>query len=234
MFQLMHSWWVYDAWQISPVFLISWVFWVVLSICLHELGHGFAAIRCGDRTPIELGHMTLNPIVHMGLPSLITFAVAGLAWGAMPVTPSRFRGRHDDAFVSFAGPFVNISLMVTAGLAAVAWALLAGGMVNPAWEVNDTLYTNVQVFLMVGAGLNLGLTLLNLIPVPPLDGSRILSSFVPAYRELTQRAGNATAVGAIIVIVLFGPSILDFGFAATSQAIHTGVRLFAPQASFRR
>ncbi|VAX40844.1 hypothetical protein MNBD_PLANCTO03-1356, partial [hydrothermal vent metagenome] len=85
------GWWVEVYWQQDKVLLVSWVFWLFVSIVLHELAHGFAAIRCGDRTPIELGHMTPNPLVHMGPASLIAFALFGLAWGSMPVNPSRFR-----------------------------------------------------------------------------------------------------------------------------------------------
>ena len=61
---------------------------VVISICLHELAHGFAAIALGDRTPEETGHITMNPLVHMGGFSLMMLAIAGISWGAMPVDPS--------------------------------------------------------------------------------------------------------------------------------------------------
>ena len=65
------SWWVKDAYEISPIFLYSWIFWVIFSIVCHELAHGWAAIRVGDDTPIHTGHMTWNPVVHMGTTSLI-------------------------------------------------------------------------------------------------------------------------------------------------------------------
>ena len=79
------------------------VFSIVVSVVLHELAHGVAAIWQGARTPIELGHMTLNPMVHMGGMSLVAAFVIGMAWGAMPVTPHRFRhGRLGDVLVSLA------------------------------------------------------------------------------------------------------------------------------------
>ena len=107
----MATWWVIEAWEQSPVLLGSWVFWVFFSITLHELGHGWAAMRVGDQTPRLTGHMTWNPIVHMGPVSLVLFALLGLCWGAMPVDPSRFRGKHADAKVAFAGPMMNFSLL---------------------------------------------------------------------------------------------------------------------------
>src|SRR5262249_8984123 len=108
------NWWVAEIWNQSPVLLVSWIVWVIGSIVLHELAHGWAALWCGDRTPIETGHMTWNPLVHMGQMSLLMFALVGIAWGQMPVDPSRFRGRYDDAKVALAGPLMNLALAITA------------------------------------------------------------------------------------------------------------------------
>ena len=70
-------WWVSDYYQHDPMLLVSWIFWVVASIALHELAHGYVAIRCGDDTPYHSGHMTWNPLVHMGQTALIMFALFG-------------------------------------------------------------------------------------------------------------------------------------------------------------
>ena len=91
----------------DPVYYFTVVFCVTLSIVLHELGHGIAAIAQGDDTPRVTGHMTLNPLVHMGTMGLGLLCFAGIAFGVMPVDPRRFRGRHGDAFVAAAGPLVN-------------------------------------------------------------------------------------------------------------------------------
>lgn len=86
----MQGWWVATIWETSPFLLLGWIVWVIGSITLHELAHGWAAIRCGDRTPIETGHMTANPIVHMGPMSLIVFGLFGIAWGACRLTRHAF------------------------------------------------------------------------------------------------------------------------------------------------
>ena len=65
----------------DPQYFFAVCITVVLSVCLHELAHGIVAIWLGDRTPIETGHMTLNPAVHMGWMSLVLLLVAGIAWG---------------------------------------------------------------------------------------------------------------------------------------------------------
>ena len=92
----------------NPQFYFAVIIVVVISICLHELGHGFAAIALGDRTPEETGHITLNPLVHMGPISLAMLAIVGISWGAMPVDPTRLRGRYAEALVALAGPAVNL------------------------------------------------------------------------------------------------------------------------------
>lgn len=75
----------------EPVFFIRVIAIVIISISLHELGHGFAAISQGDETPIIRGHITLNPVVHLGVPSLFILMLAGIAWGQMPVNPNNFK-----------------------------------------------------------------------------------------------------------------------------------------------
>ena len=110
----MTGWWVHNAFvNGGAIMLVAWIFWVLFSITLHELAHGWAAIWEGDMTPRELGRMTANPVVHMGGLSLLVFAAIGIAWGMMPVNPSRFRHRRwGDAIVAAAGPVMNILLSI--------------------------------------------------------------------------------------------------------------------------
>ena len=83
---------------------------VVFSICVHEFMHAFAALKAGDDTAAERGHLTLNPFKQMGLFSLLLFCLFGLAWGRVPVDPAKMRGRFAPALVAFAGPFANMML----------------------------------------------------------------------------------------------------------------------------
>lgn len=170
------GWWAAELWQVSPVFLVSWVFWVIASITLHELGHGWAAIRLGDDTPIHTGHMTVNPIVHMGPMSLIAFSLLGFAWGAMPINPSRLKGRHAEAIVAAAGPAMNIGLAATC-LVIATLIMTYLEPVMPGSDIPDRLRT----FFAAGSMLNMVLTVFNFLPVPPLDGSRIAASYSRRY-----------------------------------------------------
>ena len=216
----MQNWWVLNAWEAGPIFLVAWVFWVIFSIVLHELGHGWAAIRQGDTTPIETGHMTWNPLVHMGPMSLVMFAMVGIAWGQMPVSPSRFRGRYGDAYVSFAGPAMNLLLFVLCFVGGVLHIRLA----PPAAE---GFIFNLWVFLKMGAMLNLALMLLNLLPVPPLDGSRILGDFWPRYHELIQseRGQMFSFIAFVVVFMYAGGRIFGAAATFTSYAMELAARL---------
>lgn len=206
----MGSWWVTVVLNSGgPAMLVAWIIWVIVAITLHELAHGWAAISRGDDTPIHTGHMTWNPVVHMGLTSLLVFAVAGIAWGAMPVDPSRFRGRYADAWVAFCGPLMNIGLAAFCIIfGGIALALLqspkvGGGTIDP------NIIANLDIFFKVGCILNVALAIFNLLPAPPLDGSRILANFCPPYaRLLGSDAGGFLGMALFIVAYLFSKPLL--------------------------
>lgn len=165
--------------ETEQLFFYSWIFTVVVSIILHELAHGWAALALGDSTPRDSGHMTLNPMVHLGPLSMIFLMLAGMAWGAMPVDVNRLRSRYGDAIVSVAGPLMNL-LLGLAGLTVLAYLKAT----SPAAEGDDALVqNNIFEVLRVFGIANLVLCLFNLLPVPPLDGSRILANFVRPYRD---------------------------------------------------
>jgi Zn-dependent protease len=167
----------------DPIYYFTVVFCVTASIVLHELGHGLAAIQQGDDTPITTGHMTWNPLVHMGPMGLGLLCIAGIAFGVMPVDPSRFRGRHGDAFVAAAGPLVNAALGI---FSLTVLAILSRQGIDPRVAGVD--------FLWILGLLNIVLFLFNLIPIAPLDGSAILGSFVPAYRRFIRNPANGKYV----------------------------------------
>jgi Zn-dependent protease len=154
----------------DPLYFFRIVVILIISVCLHELGHGVAAISQGDPTPFERGHMTANPVVHMGWPSLMMLCLAGISWGQMPVNPSRFKSRKwGDIWVSAAGPLVNLVL-----------ALSAVMVINLASEFSAISLTFFYLF----AQINFVLFAFNLLPIPPLDGFHIFSEFFPSFKPL--------------------------------------------------
>jgi Zn-dependent protease len=201
------SWWVHNVFESQGLpYLLSWIFWILLSITLHELAHGWVAIWEGDYTPIETGHMTGNPLVHMGGFSLIVFALIGFAWGLMPVRPWNFRHRRwGDAIVSAAGPVMNLLIAFVALTSLGIWLGLDPNMLQqdqPAWK------EHVRNFLYLGGFLNLVLFALNLLPVPPLDGSRILSAFSTTIRGWYQHR-HAGMAGMVLFFLILTTNIFD-------------------------
>jgi Zn-dependent protease len=183
--------------QTDRFYFIAVVITVVVSVCLHELSHGVAAIALGDNTPVESGHMTLNPVVHMGVVSIVLLFLVGIAWGAMPVNPSRLRGRYAPAVVAIAGPACNVVLA----------AISIGGV--GLWQRYGDPFTmrqtteNLQNFLWIFGVVNIALAIFNMLPVPPLDGSRVLANLSRGYDDVMQKlsTGGGTAVAFILVFL---------------------------------
>lgn len=216
------DWWVAQIYAASPILLFSWIFWVVGSICLHELGHGWMAMRCGDDTPRALGHLTMNPFVHIPWPwAWIMFGLFGFTWGLMPVSPHQFRGRYDDAKVAAAGPAVNLVLAVICVFASVAWMVIGP-------HLPDNVRHNVGVFLWAGVMINCVGVLFNLIPIPPLDGSRILADFSMGYRRLinSEQSAMIAMFGMILLFTAGADHIWHATFVVTDWSLSNAARLF--------
>jgi Zn-dependent protease len=179
----------------EPVFYVQAVVVTILSICLHELGHGFAALSQGDDTPSRSGHITMNPVVHMGVPSLVLLMVIGIAWGQMPVNPARFKSRQwGDFLVSIAGPLTNLALT----------ALFVIGL-----KSNISFLS--PAFLSYGAIINASLFLLNMIPIPPLDGFNVFNKFFPGLNFLNSSSGQQYSQGLLMLLFILGGQFLTAG-----------------------
>ena len=153
----------------------------LVSLTVHEYSHGRAALAAGDNTAKLAGRLTLNPIAHLDLVGSIFFIIMmmtglGIGWAKpVPVNPMRFKiPRWDNLKVSLWGPLSNILL-------AIGFALLRFGMISYAIKTGAVMVIQSYLFLFVDTciRINLALALFNLIPIPPLDGSHILSSLLP-------------------------------------------------------
>lgn len=180
------------VWQ----FLI-WLPAVLVALALHEAAHAYTADRLGDPTPRRLGRVTLNPFVHLDPMGTLLLAVVHFGWGKpVPVDPRYFRQpRRDMMLVALAGPLANI---VTATIFGLSLRLVDHGL-------SPLVYTAVDALVLI----SLLLAVFNLLPIPPLDGSKILVGLLPDHlAELYQRHSGPLSWG-LLALVLIG-SFSDF------------------------
>lgn len=201
----------------SPLDYISWVLIIVFSICVHEYAHARAALRYGDDTAARAGHLTLNPLVQMGLQSLLILALIGIAWGAVPIDPSRMR-RADRAKVAFAGPAANLILAIAfAGLAVLAIRVLGASHIEGAPSL-----------LVTAARANATLFIFNMLPIPMFDGWAVLENAFPRLEDFRARLGPQ--LNWIVLLVIFMTPVFDFvwsfGHTTALLAIALWARLF--------
>ncbi|MEQ8289775.1 MAG: site-2 protease family protein [Gammaproteobacteria bacterium] len=195
--------------QDLPVFyqILIWSLPVLFAITLHEVGHGWAAKQLGDPTAEQMGRLTLNPFKHidpMGtvVVPLVAFFLSGFIFGwakPVPVNWGKLRNRKRDiALVALAGPGANLAMIVI-------WLLLAKMFMSGA-EQNNIFAMVVVWMAWAGIIINSLLMILNLFPIPPLDGSRVVYSLLPdkvAYQYL-----RLEPFGLIILVVLLVTGIL--------------------------
>lgn len=177
----------------DPVVFFLFVAAFLLSITLHEFAHAFAATTQGDPTAKEHGRLTLNPIAHIDPTGAILFLFFGFGWAKpVPFNPLYLRSRRfGAAIVSGAGPLANLFQVVIC-------ALLLKGL-GPSLGAENLLI----IFLVFLAQINIILMFFNLIPIPPLDGSKIFFSLLPRSLVGVQNALERYGPWVIIAILAF-------------------------------
>ena len=175
----------------------------LLCTTIHEVSHGYAAYRLGDPTAKRAGRLSLNPLRHIDLLGLLCMALVHFGWAKpVPINPGYFKHfRRDTAVVSLAGPLSNFILAFVAMTLYTASWWLWRYLGTPEWA------WYLALFFWYTAILSCTLGLFNLIPVPPLDGSKILFSLLPEekYRWLLRYE----RYGFLLMAVLLVTNILD-------------------------
>lgn len=151
----------------NPMDLLILVPLFIISIGLHEAAHAYAAHYLGDPTPENEGRLTINPIVHLDLFGTLMLLMVGFGWGrSVNVQPRNLKNPlRDMSLIAAAGPASNLVLGVLSVLGLVL--------------VHDGSLSFLNEALAISAGLNFFLMFLNLVPIPPLDGAKVLRSFLP-------------------------------------------------------
>ncbi|MBR2181209.1 MAG: site-2 protease family protein [Oscillospiraceae bacterium] len=203
--------------------LFSGLNWLIipaalLAIIFHEISHGYVAYLLGDRTAKNSGRLTLNPIQHMEPLGLLCMILFGFGWAKpVPVNPYFFKNRKlGMALVSIAGPVSNL-LMAVLSMSVI----LAVSLFDIESRALLGALNVVLEFFLVFAILNIGLAVFNLIPIPPLDGSKILFSLLPrrAYGFILKYE----RWGMLLLLVLVNvPFFTDF-LTYIREMIFTGI-----------
>ncbi len=153
------------------------------AITVHECAHGYAAYKLGDPTAKYAGRLSFNPMSHLDPWGALCMVVFGFGWAKpVPINPMYFRNRkRDTALTALAGPAANILLTFLSSVIFAFYYALVYVRV-PANFITDFVYT---VFIQLAA-VNIGFAVFNLIPIPPLDGSKILGAFLSneSYNKL--------------------------------------------------
>jgi len=187
----------------NPEEFFAKVLMIVFSICCHEYSHAWTALRQGDPTAAEQGHLTLSPFKQMGVTSLIMLAFIGLAWGQVPVNPQRMKHRYSEALVAFAGPAMNLILFF--GFCLLASIIHLVGVQKDA--VNLIIY---------GGGINMVLFIVNMLPIPTLDGWTVFRNLFPKIKFEQSEFMKGAMVLVFIMVILFFNYLYAAGMFAAS------------------
>lgn len=181
---------------------------ILFAITVHEVAHGWIANKLGDPTAKMLGRLTLNPIKHIDLvgtiiiPLLLLF-LGGFIFGwakPVPITWQNLKHpRRDTAFVAIAGPMANLFM-------ALLWALIAKLGIYWKGDTNNMLAIALIAMGEVGVTINIVLMVLNLMPIPPLDGSRVVSAVLPG--PASYQFNKLEPFGFIILLALLATGLL--------------------------
>ena len=187
---------------------------VLIAITFHEFAHAFAADKLGDDTPRRQGRLTLNPFAHLDPVGSLLLIFAGFGWGKpVEINPRNFNRDKSmtasEAIVAIAGPAVNLILAIL-----FTFIYFAIVKIAPAFCLT-------QVGLVILTLINIGLGVFNLIPLPPLDGSKVLKLFLPVnVRDWFERNSR---IFYIIFVVLWLTDIASIIISPVINAVYKGI-----------
>jgi Zn-dependent protease len=189
---------------------------LLVALPFHEFSHALAAYRLGDPTAKLLGRLTLNPLAHLDPLGSLLILFAGFGWAKpTPYNPYNLQGgRMGEAIVGFAGPASNL---VLATAAALPLRYIGATGLDVPFEVVQVLFLFLQI--------NVILMIFNLVPIPPLDGSKVLFAFLDPQTErqvrpVLEQYGFIILIGAMLLPILPGnDTVLDVVFRSVAQPL---------------
>lgn len=190
----------------------------LLAVTMHEVAHGFIAEKFGDPTARLLGRLTLNPLKHLDPIGTIALLVFGFGWARpVPINPNNLRhAQRDMIWVSLAGPSANLLLALFSAL--LLRIIVYISIALPPGSQILTLIEPVGLMAAFGLYINVILCLFNLLPIPPLDGGRVLMGVLPERQAQLLRRIEPFGM-LLIVFLIFGTSIWRTTFGPVVQHV---------------
>ncbi|PHR27128.1 MAG: site-2 protease family protein [Desulfotalea sp.] len=180
---------------------------LLMALTFHEFAHGYVAYRLGDPTAKNLGRLTLNPLKHLDPIGTIAFFFIKFGWAKpVPVNPGYFKDpKRDMIWVALAGPATNLVLAIASAAMAKGLWLVASQL--PYSTTAEAILVPLNGMLIASVWINLVLCIFNFLPIPPLDGSRILMGLLPnrfaaSYRQVEK-------FGFVIILALAFTGVLS-------------------------
>lgn len=191
----------------DPIILIFQVIVLIFSVIIHEISHGLMAYRLGDKTAKEMGRLTLNPIKHIELfgsiilPLMLLVLQSPILFGwakPVPFNPMNLKDpKKGSGIIGIAGPLSNFAIAVVFSVILKAFLLIGFSAATP-----------LVIFLNIIILVNVVLGVFNLVPIPPLDGSKVLFAFLPKGTENFQAVYEQYGFFMLIFFILFGFSLI--------------------------
>jgi Zn-dependent protease len=187
---------------------------ILLSLTIHEYAHGWVANKLGDPTAEQMGRLTLNPIAHLDVLGTILMFVVGFGWAKpVPINPINFKDpKKGTLLVAIAGPLSNLATAIVAGLilSAMIPKMITGELVFAG------AYAVIPVIIILALVYGIALAVFNMLPIPPLDGSRVLYAVLPQRELRVYRQFEPYGVLVLFGLFIFGSGVFKYIFYPVS------------------
>jgi len=181
---------------------------ILLALTVHEYCHGWVANYLGDDTAMRQGRLTLNPIVHLDVIGTILMFIVGFGWAKpVPVNPHNFEDpRKGMLLVALAGPAANLLTAICAGL---ILRYIVPGLLTSEQAISG-IYSTSLVIIILSLQYGVALAIFNMIPIPPLDGSRVLYGLLPEKQAYAYSRFEPYGMLILVGLFIFGGRVFTY------------------------